>query len=277
MRCVGRYFCVGMVRWNLPGKDYVTNLGGLDVVGLEEALEIEDLQLRVLLGNLEELAEVGIGVDDLLVHEALGLGVGADGGGHLAAAHESTLGLTEEDAELLANLDGLLEDALTLGLAIIGNLGALALLTGLLELTGNTLLQLLHVGEDGGEGLAEGAHLGDEGVELGHDVDLLGNLGNGGSGDGGRGSNRGGSNGGGDGGRGSSNRGSDGGRGSNGLLLGGGGLTVGSLSGSAHFISGPKVVYTVPKRRNFRASILAIGGQKNGEKSGEPGVFLWVL
>jgi hypothetical protein len=185
--------------------------GGLDVVGLEVALEVEDL------------AEGEISLDDLLLHEALLLGIGADGGGDLRAAHEGTLGLAEEHAEIIRDLRGLGEDRVLLGLiGTIGGLAVAATLGGLLELTGDALLELLHLREDGGEGLTEGADLANEGVEVSNDIDL-GGSGHLRSSSGNRGGNRGRGRGG--------NRGRSGGRGSGGILLGG--SLASSLGGSA--------------------------------------------
>lgn len=203
-------------------------------MGLEVALEVEDLQL-ILLSEVEELAESSISLDVLLVHETLGLGVATDGGGNLAAAHESALGLTEEHTEIIGDLAGLGEDGLLLRLVgITLGLAVAATLAGLLELTGDALLELLHLGEDLGEGSTHLGNLLNEAVELGNDVDILNNS-RGGSGDGRGGSNRGGS-------RSSNDRGRSGNRSSNsllGVLLGGGGLAGSSLSGRAHLMSCP--------------------------------------
>ena len=49
----------------------------LEVVRLQVALEVQDLEL-ILLRQGEELAEGRIGLDVLLLHQALGLGVVAD-------------------------------------------------------------------------------------------------------------------------------------------------------------------------------------------------------
>ena len=73
--------------------------GGLEVVGLEVALEVEDLEL-ILLREREELAEGGIRLDDLLVHERVVLGVLADTGRHLRAGERRALRNAEEGAEL---------------------------------------------------------------------------------------------------------------------------------------------------------------------------------
>ena len=81
--------------------DYNAYLRGdrlLDVVRLEEALEVQDLELIRLLER-KELAERRIGLDDLLDHERVVLGVGADTGRDLRAAEQSALRDTEERAE----------------------------------------------------------------------------------------------------------------------------------------------------------------------------------
>lgn len=142
----------------------------LDVVRLEEALEVKDLELiRLLKGK--ELAERGIGLDDLLDHERVVLGIGADAGRDLRAAEESALGDTEECAERIRDLGGAGEDSLLLDLALNrGRLAATATLLGLLELAGDLLLELLHVGEDSGERSTEGVDLLDECGELSRDI-----------------------------------------------------------------------------------------------------------
>lgn len=239
---------------------HLGNRGGLGVVGLEVALEVEDLEL-ILLGDGEELAERSIGLDDLLLHETLLLGVGAHGGGHLAAAHESTLGLAEEHAESIADAAGLGEDAVLLGLlgTTLHSLAVAAALAGLLELTGDALLKLLHLREDLAEGGTELVHLLHEAVELGNHVDLLsGSRGSGNSGHGlsDRGCND----------RRSSNRrcgnGSGGSRSGHGLLLG---VLAGSGSlsvGSAHLMSSPKEVYDIAKRTEKCRQICSLGPNK---------------
>ena len=146
----------------------------LGVVRLEVALEIQNLEL-IALAEREELAERGIGLDNLLVHQVVGLGVRADAAGDLRAAEERALAQAEEGAERIRDGDRLREDSLLLR-AIRGTLRltAAAALGGLLELTGNLLLELLHVREDRGERGAERVHLLNERGELGRDVDLLG-------------------------------------------------------------------------------------------------------
>jgi SpoU rRNA methylase family enzyme len=77
---------------------YLRSNNILDVVRLEEALEVQDLELISLL-ECKELAERSIGLDDLLDHERVVLGIGADTGSDLRAAEESALGDTKECAE----------------------------------------------------------------------------------------------------------------------------------------------------------------------------------
>ena len=145
---------------------------GLGVVGLQVLLEVEDLEL-ILLSQRKELAERSIGLDDLLLHQTLGLGVGADLGGDVGAADGSTGGDAEELAEVRADPSGLGEDSLLLGLVLAINGLAAAALLGALELTRDLLLQLLHLREDSGEDRAEGVDLLNKAIELGDNVDLL--------------------------------------------------------------------------------------------------------
>jgi hypothetical protein len=241
-------------------------------VGLQVALEVEDLEL-IRLSDAEELAERSIRLDQLLLHETLLLGVGANLGGDLGAAEESTLGLAEEDAELIGNLSGLLKDGLLLGLiggTLRGGLATTAALAGLLELTRDTLLKLLELREEGGNGLAEAINLLNNGVELGDDVDLLGDggggrrrLNDGRGGDDDRGNN--------DGGR--SRRSDDRGRGGNcrgsGLLLGGGLAGTGGLGRGgrgAHLMSGTEEFYACFKRMSWTPFKFGRCREKKGQK-----------
>ena len=151
----------------------LSSSSGLNVVGLQVALQIQDLQL-ILLSQSQQLAQSSISLDDLLVHQALALGVGAHLGGHLAAAQLSTLGHTQEGAESIADLSGLGEHSLLLGLVLttLGGLAAATLLS-LLQLTRDLLLQLLHAAVDGAQSTAQAVHLLNQAVELGHNVDVL--------------------------------------------------------------------------------------------------------
>jgi len=148
----------------------------LDVVVLEVALEVEDRDL-LSLRRLEELAERGVRVDVLLVVELVALDVVHDATGDVRAAHLRALRLAEEDAELVRDLLGLGEDRRLLGEGVarlieLRRLRAAAA-TRLLDLAGETLLELLHVGEHCREHRAEAVHLLHEAVELGNHVYIL--------------------------------------------------------------------------------------------------------
>ena len=158
----------------------------------------------------------------------MGLGVAADLRRHLRAGERRALRNAEERAERIRNGRRLREDRLLLddGLTVLRDSGGAtaATLGRLLELTGDLLLELLHVRQYGAQHRAEGVDLLHQGVEVLDDVDLLGGgSGNGGGGDGGGN------------GRDDRRRGGDLGRGSGGnggSLLGGG--TLGRGGGRAH-------------------------------------------
>jgi len=124
-------------------------------VAAEELLEVEDREL-VALREGEELAERGVRVDRLLVHEVVGLGVGHDALGDLRAADLRVLGLAEEGAELIGDADGLREDAV-LGRGTLDG-GRLALATTALGLLGEACRELLDRLEV--RGLLDGVGLG---------------------------------------------------------------------------------------------------------------------
>ena len=148
----------------------------LEVVGLEEALEVEDLEL-ILLRQREQLAQRRVRLDDLLVHQLVGLGVGADLRRDLRAREQGALRNAEERAESIRNLRGLREDRLLLHDRLTalryGGSATAATLGRLLDLARNLLLQLLHVREDGAEHRAQGVDLLHKGGEVLDDVDLL--------------------------------------------------------------------------------------------------------
>lgn len=116
---------------------------------VEVALEVE-VGEALSVGNTEELLERGIRLDVVLVLEALLLDVGRHRLGDVGAAHLAALGLAEEDAEVIAELGGDLEDAEagrlrnTVLIELRG--GAALALAGILDLTGHTLLELLELG-----------------------------------------------------------------------------------------------------------------------------------
>ena len=145
------------------------NLRHLDVVLVEVALEVEVREaLRV--SNAEQLLERGIRLDVVLVLEALLLDVGRHRLGDVGAAHLAALGLAEEDAEVIAELGGDLEDAEAgrLRSAVLVELrrGATLALAGILDLTGNTLLELLELGVQGGDRLAKAVEGTDHATDL---------------------------------------------------------------------------------------------------------------
>jgi len=145
------------------GTDLRGSRSRLDVVAAQELLEVQDREL-VALGQGEELAERRIGVDRLLVHQAVALGVIHHTLGHGRAADLSVLGLAEEGAQLLRDADGLREDAV-LGSGTLDGLGlSLAAAIGLLGEAGGQLLNGLEVG-----GLLGGIGLGER-----HQLMLLG-------------------------------------------------------------------------------------------------------
>lgn len=122
--------------------------GRLDVVAVEVLLEVE-VREGLTLANREELLERGIGLDVVLVLEALLLHVAVDRLRDLRARHERRNGLAKEEAELIRNLRGALEDRGDTGLDLLTlrrRRTALAL-AGILNLAVDTLVELLDLGE----------------------------------------------------------------------------------------------------------------------------------
>ena len=200
----------------------------LDVVRLEVALEVQDLEL-ILLRQRQQAAERRIGLDDLLLHQRVRLGVRTDTGGDLRAGERRALCDAEERTESVRDGRRLREYRVLLGgglRTLYGGGTAAATLLGTLELARDLLLELLHVREDGTERRTEHVDLLDKAVELANDVDVLRNgrsrlsndRGGDGGGDNGR-SDNGSHNGGDNRGR---NGGDNGGGDSGGGLLGGG-------------------------------------------------------
>jgi len=120
-------------------------------VVLHVALEVEIGKL-IILGHLEELGELLVGVDDtaiLLVLKTISLDIGVDLLADVSASHLSTNGLAEELGELVADAGGLHEAR---GLAVTGVTALLGGgLLGSLDLTGNSLLKGLEIILDRGE------------------------------------------------------------------------------------------------------------------------------
>lgn len=156
--------------------------GGLEVVRLEERLEVEDLELLGL-RQAEQLAEGRIGLDDLAGHQLVVASIAAHTRRDLRAGQRRALRQRQERAEGVRDGRRLREDRLLLGLrlaALNDGRAAAAALRGLLQLAGNLLLELLHVGEHRRERRAERVHRLDEGRELAGNVHLLNGGGRGG-------------------------------------------------------------------------------------------------
>jgi len=136
---------------------------------VEVALEVEVGQaLRVR--NTQQLLERGIRLDVVLVLEALLLDVGRNRLRDIGAAHLAALRLTEEDAEVITELRRDLEDAeagrlRSTVLIKLRRRAALAL-AGILDLASNTLLELLELGVQRGDGLAEAVQRTDHATDL---------------------------------------------------------------------------------------------------------------
>ena len=142
--------------------------GGLDVVAVQVALEVEVSQ-GLAVANGQELLQGGIGLDVVLVLQALLLHVVVHGLGHLRAGHQSTVGLAQELAQLVSHLGGALKDAggTRLGVRALLDLHAALALASILQLAVDTLLQLLHLVEHGRHSLLQGVQV------TGHGLDVL--------------------------------------------------------------------------------------------------------
>lgn len=130
----------------------------LDVVAAEELLEVQDRE-RVTLVERKELAESGVGLDRLLVHQVVRARIRHHALRDRRAADLRVLRLGEEAAELVADLDGLREDA---GLGLRTGNGvrlALAAAVGLLDDTGRLLLNDLESRRRAARGRLERAQL----------------------------------------------------------------------------------------------------------------------
>ena len=131
-------------------------------------LEVE-VGERLALRDAEELLERRIRLDVVLVLEALLLDVGRHGLRDVGAAHLAALRLREEGAEVIAQLGRHLEDgqARRLGDTVLIQLRRAALaLASILDLAGNTLLELLELGVERGDRLAEAVQGTDHATDL---------------------------------------------------------------------------------------------------------------
>ncbi len=135
-------------------------------MNLELGLEVEDAEFFPF-GKAEELAELGVGVDLLLVGEVVGADIVRNGLRDVGTAfHGILFGLTEEGGEFATDGDRDLEDA---GLAVAGiafNASLLGLLASILDFTFGLLLETLGGGKEGTSRSDEGFKAGLDGLEL---------------------------------------------------------------------------------------------------------------
>jgi hypothetical protein len=141
-------------------------LGFLDVVSIEVALEIEVGEV-VSIAQAEEFLEGGIRLDVVLVLETLFLDVVVDFTSYVGAGDESTLRLTEENAEFISDLGRDFEDGrTTLGALFTFSLYATTALAGILEFTVNTLFELLDFSDHGGSSFTEAREASEDGLHI---------------------------------------------------------------------------------------------------------------
>jgi hypothetical protein len=141
-------------------SDY-SGLLGLDVVLVEVLLEIEVGQ-SLTSGDGQELAESSVRLDVVLVLQALFLDVGGNGLGNIGARHLRTLGLTEESAEVVAQLGRDFKDGEASRLLFtIGTLSASTALTltGIFDFTVDALVELLELTVESGDNFTEAVEL----------------------------------------------------------------------------------------------------------------------
>jgi hypothetical protein len=112
-------------------------------VAAQVLLQVQDSQV-IRLRQSQELAQRGIGLDGLLVHQVVGLGVRHDALRHLRTGERGALGLAQEGAELIRNLHRLGEDAVSgVGIASLRRLVLATLALGLLDDASGLLLDSL--------------------------------------------------------------------------------------------------------------------------------------
>jgi len=140
----------------------------LEVVLVQVLLEVE-VRERLPLRHAEKLLERRIRLDVVLVLEALLLDVGRHGLRDVGAAHLAALRLGEERAEVITELRGDLEDGETrrLGRTVLVQLRRTALaLASILDLASHTLLELLELGVERGDRLAQAVQGTDHAADL---------------------------------------------------------------------------------------------------------------
>ena len=136
-------------------------------MAVQVALEVEVGQ-RLAVADGQQLLQGGVGLDVVLVLQALLLHVVVHGLGHLRAAHQGAVGLAQELAQLISHLGGALEDAggTRLGVRALLNLHAALALASILQLAVDTLLQLLHLVEHGRHSLLQGVQVASHGLDV---------------------------------------------------------------------------------------------------------------
>ena len=136
-------------------------------MAVQVALEVEVGQ-GLTVADGQQLLQGGVGLDVVLVLQALLLHVVVHGLGHLRAAHQGAIGLAQELAQLVSHLGGALEDAggTRLGVRALLHLHAALALASILELAVHTLLQLLHLVQHGRHSLLQGVQVASHGLDV---------------------------------------------------------------------------------------------------------------
>jgi len=137
----------------------------LHVVAVQVALEVEVRQ-RLALANGQQRLQGRIRLDVVLVLQVLLLHVVVHTLGHLRAAHQGTVGLAQELAELIRHLGGALKDAQRAGRRTLGGGCAALALARILQLAVDTLLQLLHLTQHRRHRLAQGVQVASHGLQV---------------------------------------------------------------------------------------------------------------
>lgn len=156
---------------------------GLDVVAVQELLHVEDGQL-ISLRDAQQSTQSRVVLDVLAVVQLVLLDVGVHGLGDLGARQLSALGQTQEGAQLITDLLGLLELRGRARGAVRGLGTGLALaLARLLQITAHAALQALQGRQSSAGRIADRHQLLLDGAQLSLPSGLLGNcLGGGGRG-----------------------------------------------------------------------------------------------